>query len=333
MEPVLKSSPAVKRHDKNPVLSARDVPYAATLVYNAGVCKYQGRYIMVFRNDVYSKPAMGFQTHINLGLAFSRDGVEWKVEPRPCLTREYFNDPEVERVYDPRLIVLEGRVHLCFAMDTRHGLRGGIAVTDDFEKWEVLSLTVPDNRNMVLFPEKIGSKYLRLERPFPVYSRGGRDRFDIWSSDSPNLRYWGNSRLVAAVEDFPFANDKIGPGAPPVRTKKGWLAVVHTVDRDDTRGKNGWEDKWPKRYCAGIVLLDINDPTRVAGYSREPLIAPEAAYEVSGGIRNNVVFPGGMVLEDTGEVKIYYGAADTVECLALAHVDDLLAHCTARPAR
>ena len=256
MEPVLKSSPVIKRYDKNPVLSAKDVPYEATLVYNAGVCKYQGRYIMVFRNDVYSKPAMGYQTHINLGLAFSRDGIHWSVEPKPCLTREYFNDPEVERVYAPRLIVLEGRVHLCFAMDTRHGLRGGIAVTDDFEKFEVLSLTVPDNRNMVLFPEKIGGKYLRLERPFPVYSRGGRDRFDIWSSGSPDLRYWGNSGLVMAVE---------------------------------------------------------------------------AAYEVSGGIRNNVVFPGGMVLEDTGEVKIYYGAADTVECLAQAHVDDLLALCTDKP--
>jgi beta-1,4-mannooligosaccharide/beta-1,4-mannosyl-N-acetylglucosamine phosphorylase len=323
----LKTSPVITRYSGNPVLSAKDVPYEATLVYNAGVCKYQGRYVMVFRNDVYEKPAIGFQKHINLGLAFSSDGISWEVQPKPCLDREYFKDSEILRVYDPRLTVLEGRCYMCFAVDTKHGLRGGIAVTDDFEKFEVLCLTVPDNRNMVIFPEKIGNMVVRLERPFPVYSRDGKDRFDIWISDSPDFKYWGNSRLVIAVEHFPFANDKIGPGPPPVRTEKGWLTVIHTVDRDDSRGKNGWEEKWPKRYCAGIMLLDLEDPARVIGYSKAPLMVPEAPYEVSGGIRNNVIFPGGMILEDTGEVKIYYGAADTVECLATAHVDDLLKLC------
>jgi beta-1,4-mannooligosaccharide/beta-1,4-mannosyl-N-acetylglucosamine phosphorylase len=327
----LKSSPLIKRYPGNPVLSARDVPYEATLVYNAGICKYRGKYVMVFRNDVYEKPAHGFQKHINLGLAESDDGIRWKARPKPCLDHRFFKDEEIQRVYDPRLTAMDGRCYMCFAVDTRHGLRGGMAATDDFEKWEILSLTVPDNRNMVLFPEKFGEKYVRLERPFPVYSRGGADRFDIWMSDSPDLKYWGNSRLMLAVEHFPFANDKIGPGAPPVRTKKGWLCVIHTVDRDNSRGKNGWEDKWPKRYCAGLMLLDLKDPSKVIGYSREPLLAPEAEYEVSGGIRNNVIFPGGMILEDSGEVKIYYGAADTVECLATADVEDLLGLCTAKP--
>jgi beta-1,4-mannooligosaccharide/beta-1,4-mannosyl-N-acetylglucosamine phosphorylase len=138
----------------------------------------------------------------------------------------------------------------------------------------------------------------------------------------------GNSRLVLAVEDVPFANDKIGPGAPPVRTRKGWLAVFHAVDIDPSRGRNGWEDyPWKKRYSAGVMLLDPDDPRKVIGLSREPLLAPEAPYETAGGFRNGVIFPGGMVLEVDGEVKIYYGAADTVECLATAHVDDLLALC------
>ena len=73
------------------------------------------------------------------------------------------------------------------------------------------------------------------------------------------------------------------------------------------------------------MLLDLDDPSKVIGLSPEPLLAPEAPYEVSGGMRNNVIFPGGMILEDSGEVKIYYGAADTVECLATASIDDLLA--------
>ena len=73
------------------------------------------------------------------------------------------------------------------------------------------------------------------------------------------------------------------------------------------------------------MLLDLEDPSRLIGICRTPLLAPEAAYETDGGFRNHAIFPGGMILEDTGEVKIYYGAADAVECLATAHVDDLLA--------
>ena len=101
---------------------------------------------------------------------------------------------------------------------------------------------------------------------------------------------------------------------------------------DDTaRGVNGWENcPWQKRYTAGIMLLDLQDPGRIVGLSTQPLIAPEAPYETAGGFRNDVIFPGGMILEDTGEVKIYYGAADTVECLATASLDDLLKLCLDR---
>jgi beta-1,4-mannooligosaccharide/beta-1,4-mannosyl-N-acetylglucosamine phosphorylase len=323
----LKSSPVIKRHPGNPVLSAKDVPYPTALVFNAGVARFQGRYVMVFRNDHGSVEEQRLDGRTTLGLATSRDGVRWEVSPRPCFQ---MHDDEVLRAYDPRLTVMDGRCYLCFAVDTRHGLRGGIAVTDDFERFEVLSLTVPDHRNMVLFPEKVGGKYVRLERPFPVYSRGGRDRFDIWTSDSPDLAYWGHSHLVLAVEDVPFANDKLGPGAPPVRTPRGWLTTFHAVDLDPARGKNGWEPAWRKRYSAGILLLDLEDPRKVIGLSRDPLLAPEAPYEVAGGFRNHVIFPGGMILEPGGEVKIYYGAADTVECLATAHVDDLVGLCAPR---
>lgn len=320
---VLCSSPVVNRHPDNPVLAAGDVPYEASLVFNAGIAKFAGRYVMVFRNDVFNTDTRKFE-RTNLGVAFSADGVRWEAQPKPWLEMK---DEEIQRIYDPRLTVLDGRCYMCFAMDTRHGLRAGIGVTDDFDSFEILTLTAPDNRNMVLFPERVGGKYIRLERPFPVYSRGGRDRFDIWLSDSPDLRYWGNSTLVLGVEDLPFANDKIGPGAPPVRTPRGWLTTVHAVDRDDSRGKNGWEPTWKKRYTAGLVLLDLDDPSKVVGLCRDPLLAPEAPYEVHGGFRNNVIFPGGMILEDSGEVKIYYGAADTVECLATAHVDDLISLC------
>ncbi len=324
-EALYKTSQVIHRYEKNPILSAADIPYSATLVFNAGVAKFAGRYVMVFRNDYNYTPTgpTDFES-TSIGIATSEDGIAWKAEPKPIFLME---GKEFLRAYDPRLTVIEGRCYLCFALDTRHGLRGGIAVTDDFVHYEILHLTLPDNRNMVLFPEKVNSEYIRLDRPFPVYSRGGIDRFDIWLSKSPDLRYWGGSELVLTVEEVPFANDKIGPAAPPVKTGSGWLTTFHAVDIDRTRGKNGWDAVWQKRYCAGIMLLDLEDPSKVIGISRLPLLTPEEKYEAAEGFNHNVIFPGGMILEDTGEVKIYYGAADTVECMATADVDDLIGLC------
>jgi len=319
------SSAVITRYARNPVLSKEHVPYPASLVFNAGVTKYLRRYVMIFRNDVVEEWGKPKFLGTNLGLAFSDDGLNWEVQPEPCLE---MHDEEILRVYDPRLTVIDGRCYVCLAVDTRHGVRGGVAVTDDFSHFEILSLSVPDNRNMVLFPERINGLYARLERPFPVYSRGGRDRFDIWFSDSPDLRYWGNCQLVLGVEHVPWSNDKIGPGAPPVKTPKGWLTVFHAVDRDNQRGKRGWEERWQKRYSAGIMLLDLERPWEVVGMSKEPLMWPETPEEKEG-FRNDTIFPGGMILEESGEVKIYYGAGDAVECLATAHVDDLLKLCTA----
>lgn len=314
----------IKRYDGNPVLSEKDISFNASLIFNAGVVKIDGKYFMLFRND-YTEPRGSHNlAGTNLGLATSDDGIHWVAEKEHCLS---WKDEEVTRIYDPRLHFIEGEIYVCFACDTKHGLRGGIAKTDKtFRKLDILNLSVPDNRNMVLFPEKINGKYVRLERPLTVYSRGG-DYFDIWCSESPDMRYWGNSKLVLGAEKVPFSNQKIGPAAPPIKTEKGWLTTFHAVEYDESRGKNGWEKSWKKIYYAGIMLLDLSDPSRVIGMCKQPLISPVEDYERDG-FRNDVIFPGGMILEDNGEVKIYYGAADTVECLATASLDDLLALCS-----
>ncbi|MBR0056720.1 MAG: hypothetical protein IJP66_05265 [Kiritimatiellae bacterium] len=166
----------MKRHDLNPILAAGDVPYPATLVFNAGVCKWRGKYVMLFRNDFGSTEA------------------QWREAAAKNLPWPGFST----------MI--------------------GVATTDDFERFEILSLSAPDNRNMVLFPEKIGGRYARLERPMPVYSRyGGPERFDIWLSESSDLRFWGETRLVLRGADVTWAGGKIGPAAPPVRTPR-WTA-------------------------------------------------------------------------------------------------------------
>lgn len=327
------------RHPNNPVLTRDDVPYPAMLVFNAGVCKFQGRYVSVFRND-HGRWGDDSFDGTNLGLATSDDGVAWRVSDRPCidleharrLVADWFDDPDREllRFYDPRLTTIDGRIAMCFAVDTVHGLRGGVALTDDLEQWRVVSLSLPDNRNFVLFPERVGGRYVRLERPMLGYYL--RRRYDVWSSSSPDLSDWGASRLVLPAERVPFSNDKIGPAAPPVRTDRGWLTTFHGVWVDHDRGgPDGWEPVWNKVYYAGVMLLDLDEPSRVVSVARRPLLSPTADYETGrgglpgvNGFRNHVIFPGGMLLEPDGELKLYYGAADSVECLATCAVDDLL---------
>lgn len=316
-----KSSEVIKKLDK-PVLTKTDIPYKSSLVFNASVEKYNGKYVMLFRND-YGKFENNRFEGTNIGFATSDNGIDWTVSPNSCF--DLLNE-EIKRVYDPRITIIDGECYVCFAVDTRHGVCGGIAKTDDFEKFNIISLSAPDNRNMVLFPEKINGNFVRLERPMPVYSRG-QDRFDIWLSESPDLVYWGKTRLVMGVEDVPFANDKIGPAAQPIKTDKGWLTTFHAVELDPERGKNGWENSWKKQYYAGIMLLDLDDPSKVIGKYEKPLIVCDQDYELENGFRKDVIFPCGNVLEDNGEVKIYYGASDTVECLATADVNDLIKLC------
>ncbi len=323
-ESIFKTASCIRRIHE-PVLTYKDCPYPAALTFNAGVLKKKnGKYIMLFRNDYgdYEKQTLA---GTNIGLAFSDDGIHFEVAPEPCLAME---DDEIMRVYDPRITEIDDEYCVCFAVDTKHGVCGGMATTKDLKNFEVKSISVPENRNMVLFPEKINGNYVRLERPMPVYSRDA-DTFDIWLSESPDLVYWGKSRLVLGTEDVPFCNDKIGPGAPPIKTDKGWLCIYHAVDWDGSRGKLGWEEKWQKRYTIGIMLLDLNDPSKVIGMSKKPLIVPEEGYfEMQEGFRMNALFPCGAILEDNNVVRIYFGAGDAVVCIAEADLDDLLALCT-----
>ncbi len=327
-----KTHKCIKKLSK-PILTKDDMPYDATLIFNAGIAKINGKYIMIFRND-YGTTQELFERDINnkmytsVGLAVSDNGIDnWVVADKPIVDSVDMTG-ETIRLYDPRITVIEGTAYLCLAKDTKHGLCGVIAkLNKNMDGFEIIYSSVPDNRNMVLFPEKINGLYVRLERPFPVYSRWHKDIFDIWISKSPDMRYWGDSELLLGVEDVPFANDKIGPAAPPIKTDKGWLTTFHAVDIDENRGKNGWEDCWQKRYTAGIMLLDLENPEKVIGICKEPLIVADEEYEQKGGFRQNVIFPGGMIAEDDGTVKIYYGASDTVECVATANINELIELC------
>lgn len=332
--PIRKSAPCIKKLER-PILTPADMPYESTLVFNAGVTKFNGKYVMVFRNDYGTDEETFLKQRYfpatSIGVAVSDNGIDnWQVR-----TTHLFDSPVTKaesngwigRFYDPRITVIEGKPYLCMASDSKRGIQGVVAEVDDnFEKATVLSMSAPNNRNMVLFPEKIGGMYMRLERPMAMYSDDAYC-FDIWCSKSPDLKFWGDIKHIQRHDKMPFSNDKIGPAAPPVKTEKGWLTTFHCVESNPEWGKNGWEPRWPHRYMGGIMLLDLEDPSKILGMYKEPLLAPDMPYETDEGFRQNTIFPGGMILEDDGEVKIYYGASDTYECVATAHVDELLKLC------
>lgn len=328
---------ALTRHASNPVLDTPDIPWDCMSVFNAGVCKWQDGYAMLFRTDSGAKEAPDrYQTRV--GLARSADGVNWTVDQEPVfnmakmrewLKAEYderMDEDELARIYDPRITVIEGMAYLCFALDTKHGIRGGIARSENLRDWELLHISLPENRNMVMFPERVNGKLVRLDRPFPLYLRGGRESFDIWISESEDGKYWGNHKLLLRAEEVSFGNAKIGPGAPPIKTEKGWLTTFHAVLSHPDKDLGTWATNrtWHKEYVAGLMLLDLKDPSKVIGMSEQPLLASEAPYETEG-FRGSVIFPGGFIAEENGMVKMYYGAADTVVALAEGKLEDLLA--------
>jgi predicted GH43/DUF377 family glycosyl hydrolase len=185
-----------------------------------------------------------------------------------------------------------------------------VASTKDFKKFKKIAVAaVPTNRNMVLFPEKIGGLYVRLDRPW----EGGMSG-NIWISYSPDLVFWGKSEVIMTSRGFAWDQGKIGPGAPPIRTDEGWLCIYHGV----TPRVNA------KIYKAGVALLDLEDPRKVIARSKEYLMAPREDYERVGDVPN-VVFPTAVIpYPEKDELRIYYGGADTVMCLATAKISELI---------
>ncbi len=166
---------------------------------------------------------------------------------------------------------------------------------------------LPHNRNGVLFPRKIGGRYMLLSRP----SDNGHTPFgEVFLSQSRDLVHWGRHRWVMKGEQ-PWESTKIGPGPVPIETTEGWLMIYHGV----LTSCNGFVYHW------GAALLDLEEPWRVRARTPGYLMSPQAPYELAGDVPN-VVFPCAAVCDaGTGRIAVYYGGADTVVCLAFTTID------------
>ena len=333
----------VVRYEANPVLTARDVNGVWTdpglqvvTVHNAGAAVIAGQTAMVFRSHLRCGISV-------IGVARSAGGVTgWLVDPIPLLVPAGLGDrfgagvdavavveAESGGVEDARVNVIDGTFALTYS--GYHGqvpnrVRVMLAETDDFvsvTRWGPVSPA--DMRNVVIFPERIGGRYVGLFRPndvLPGDTGGAFTEIRLGYRDDFRSGRWDISpKPVMRTGHGPSAfSDKIGPGAPPVRTRHGWLNLFHGV-RSTMDGNP---------YVLGVALHDLGDPAKVA-MSSIPVLFPSRADcrvgEADYVHVPNVVFSCGMVRRADGSLVIYYGGNDTVMNVGFSHEDILAELC------
>ena len=246
-------------------------------------------------------------TMSHLRLARSSDGVKFTVDEDPFILP--VADDERYGVEDARMTTIDGHHYINYTAVSGDGWATALARANGFasaDSVERMGLIFhPNNKDVALFPERIGGLYRALHRP-----NNAMGKASIWYAESPDLIHCGNHKCLVRPRDMIWEETKIGGGAPSIRTDEGWLHIYHGKGRDSV-------------YSLWALLLDLDDPSVVLARGEEPLLAPEAPYETEG-FFGNVVFTNGVV-EFDDRLFVYYGAADESTCVATTTVDDVLA--------
>ena len=294
------------RSSLNPIIGRNHLPRSNS-IFNSAVVPFGDGYAGVFRVDDRTRT-------MDLHAGRSRDGIDWQIDPDPI--RFIATDGRIAEIqesfvhaYDPRVTWLEDRWYVTWC-NGYHGPTIGIAYTHDFQTFHQLdNAFLPFNRNGVLFPRRIGDHYAMLSRP----SDNGHTPFgDVFYSESPDLIHWGRHRHVMSPLEWTWQSTKIGAGPTPIETPEGWLLIYHGV----LTSCNGFV------YSMGAALLDLDEPWKVIRRGSDYLLSPQVPYEQVGDVQN-VVFPC-AALVDGDRITIYYGAADTVTCLAHGRISEIL---------
>jgi predicted GH43/DUF377 family glycosyl hydrolase len=333
----------VARFPDNPVLTAKDVNQVwrdpglqVTTVHNAGIALHGGDTVMLFRSHLRCGMSV-------LGVARSSNGIDgWRVEPRPAMTPAAEGDAfapgtdakalienESGGVEDPRITQIGDTYYITYSAyhaTVKNRVRVSLATTRDFAHFVRHGPVLErDMRNVVIFPEPIGGSYAGLFRPNDTTgSEVGGIYTQIklgWTSSIESNRWKLQAEPIMRTGRGPSAfSDKIGPGAPPFRTAKGWLSVFHGV-RSTMNGNP---------YALGVALHDLADPALVTMSSIPILLPSRADCRVEDTAYTHVpqvVFTCGAVRRDGGSILIYYGGNDTVINVGVTHEDVLIALC------
>ena len=248
------------RSQRNPLITARDIPYLANAVFNAGAADLGDEVLLLVRVETTSGRS-------HLIVARSKDGITgWRFEERALLHPAQGFDYEKNGVEDCRLTWIEEKERwvIAYTSYSDHGPGVALATTTDFRTAERIGMVLPpDNKNAALFPRTFDGLYAMLHRP----SIGGGS---VWISYSPDLMYWGKPDVVIPVRGGPWWDGvRVGAGLPPIETEAGWLVIYHGV-------KSVVGDPI---YRLGAALLDLKEPHRLIGRTRRWLLSPQEHYE------------------------------------------------------
>lgn len=239
-----------------------------------------------------------------LGIARSKDGINFKFDDKPFIFPS--RESESYGVEDARISKVEGTWYINYTAVSKDGYVTELVSTKDFITTTYLGIIFPPlNKDVVVFEEKINGKYIALHRP----DCQGFGLPSIWYADSPDLIRWGNHKCLLRPDGSPEST-RIGAGPPPIRTKQGWLVIYHGADHNSC-------------YSLHLMLLDLENPTKIIKKGGKAILIPEEEYEKQG-FYANVVFSNGIVVKENGDILIYYGASDETVCLAYTTIDELL---------
>ncbi|WP_317132932.1 glycoside hydrolase family 130 protein [Arcticibacter tournemirensis] len=245
----------------------------------------------------------------HLRLLCSEDGIRF-YEPEGYDILSGSGDHQAFGIEDCRVTFLEGTYYLSFTAVSSNGVAVGMKTTHDWKTFTDEGIIIPPhNKDCAIFEEKIGGKFYALHRPSSVDLGGNY----IWIAESPDGIHWGKHKCLVKTRADKWDSKRVGAGAAPVKTDKGWLEIYH--------GANAQH-----RYCLGAVLLDLDNPSVVLARTDEPIMVPSENYELSG-FFGHVVFTNGHIVNGD-EITIYYGAADEFVCGARFSIAEILASLT-----
>ncbi len=242
----------------------------------------------------------------HLRLFCSEDGVKFK-EPEGYPKLFGTGMLQTFGIEDCRVTQMDDKYYLTFTAVSASGVGVGMRTTTDWKNFESFGMILPPhNKDCAIFEEKVNGMYYALHRPSSVDLGGNY----IWLAQSPDGVHWGNHQCIIKTRPDNWDSARVGAGAAPIKTDKGWLAIYHGANIEH-------------QYCLGVFLLDINDPYKVIAHATEPIMKPLEPYELSG-FFGHVVFTNGHIVEPDGDtVTIYYGAADEFVCGAKFSLNEI----------
>jgi len=335
------------RYKGNPILSPNPLnKWESKAVFNPGAVLKDGKIFFLYR-------AIGeYDTYISrIGLAVSEDGFNFErkskrplIKPAAGYDKWACEDPRITKIGDTfyiTYVALSQRVREggkpTYEVIHSFNVQTALLTTKDFVHFKRHGIITPkdsDNRDVVIFPEKINGKFVIIHRPhrwcknwfkdplskkikvdMPVAYEDLSQRPGVWLAYSADLKHWHNHKLI--IRSIYENDEKTGAGPPPIKTDKGWFLIYHRVSRD------GGNDVV---YTARAILLDLKNPSKVIAEIPYDILEPEAKYEIKGDV-NKVVFPtGALVKDDT--LFVYYGAADKQCAVATIKLEEILKELT-----